>query len=113
MRLPGRYDAPTGTATASIPFDNWARQMRDLASLSNTYMKLSGGFSQIDPLPLQQEQTDFWTRAELMDKTRGWMMQWMDVVLAEFGPRRIMFGSDWPVCNLGGGGNDVAWMNVS
>jgi L-fuconolactonase len=26
----------------------------------------------------------------------------MDVVLQAFGPDRVMFGSDWPVCNLAG-----------
>jgi L-fuconolactonase len=30
-----------------------------------------------------------------------------DVILNEFGPQRIMFGSDWPVCLLAAGYADV------
>ncbi|KUI61349.1 hypothetical protein VP1G_08547 [Cytospora mali] len=28
-------------------------------------------------------------------------MSWLAVVVAAFGPSRIMFGSDWPVCTVG------------
>lgn len=34
---------------------------------------------------------------------------WFTSVLVAFGPRRCMFGSDWPVCNVNGLGVDVAW----
>jgi L-fuconolactonase len=33
-----------------------------------------------------------WTRAELRP--------YVDLVLGWFGPRRLLFGSDWPVCLL-------------
>lgn len=36
---------------------------------------------------------------------------WVAAVFRASGPDRIMFGSDWPVCNLGGGGAKVAWRN--
>jgi L-rhamnono-1,4-lactonase len=26
-----------------------------------------------------------------------------------FGPKRIMFGSDWPVCNIGGPDGEQSW----
>lgn len=29
------------------------------------------------------------------------IMAWLAVVVAAFGPGRIMFGSDWPVCTVG------------
>ena len=29
------------------------------------------------------------------------IMGWLAVVVAAFGPGRIMFGSDWPVCTVG------------
>lgn len=35
------------------------------------------------------------------------IMGWLAVVVAAFGPARLMFGSDWPVCTVGvddGGG---------
>ena len=104
-----------GSHAGNAAFACWENSIRNIASLSNTYMKISGGFSEIDPLPSQQEQEllDFWTRADSMRQISDWIMDWMDVVLAAFGPNRIIFGSDWPVCNMGGGGNGVAWKNVS
>jgi len=37
----------------------------------------------------------------------GWIVDdlrpWVDVLLHAFGPSRVMFGSDWPVCLLAGG----------
>lgn len=35
------------------------------------------------------------------------IVEWLGVVLATFGPDRIMFGSDWPVCTVGIGAE--AW----
>lgn len=32
---------------------------------------------------------------------------WLAVIVAAFGPGRIMFGSDWPVCTVGVG--EGAW----
>lgn len=34
---------------------------------------------------------------QIFEATLGWL----GVVLATFGPSRIMFGSDWPVCTVG------------
>jgi L-rhamnono-1,4-lactonase len=34
---------------------------------------------------------------------------WIDGVFDAFGPERVLFGSDWPICNIGGGGNTVSW----
>jgi L-rhamnono-1,4-lactonase len=34
---------------------------------------------------------------------------WVDVIFSAFGPDRIMFGSDWPVCNMNGPGPDLSW----
>ena len=28
---------------------------------------------------------------------------YLDVVFEAFGPNRVLFGSDWPVCNVAGG----------
>lgn len=30
-------------------------------------------------------------------------MAYLDVVIEAFGAKRLMFGSDWPVCNVVGG----------
>lgn len=64
-------------------------------------MKLSGGFSELPPLsPDSEPDIPF-----LVER----LSPWTDVVFDTFGPDRIMFGSDWPVCNIGGGGNEVSW----
>lgn len=46
-----------------------------------------------------------------MQDTRKWTENWLKESLTIFGPRRLLFGSDWPVCTVGGGGNEVSWMN--
>lgn len=64
-------------------------------------MKLSGAFSELLPLEAESE-PDFGAIVERVQP-------WTDVVFDAFGADRVMFGSDWPVCNVGGGGNDVSW----
>jgi L-fuconolactonase len=64
----------------------WDRNMRELAKRQNVYCKLSGMVTEADP--------QHWTPAGLQP--------YIDVVLAAFGPRRLMYGSDWPVMLLAG-----------
>jgi len=70
----------------------WARQMRALAAAPNTYCKLSGMVTEAD--------WDSWTVDDLRP--------YAQVVLDAFGPDRVMFGSDWPVCLLAAPYADVA-----
>jgi L-fuconolactonase len=69
---------------ASGDLEPWASHVRALAGLPNTVAKLSGLVTEADPAS--------WTTAGLRPYT--------DVALAAFGPDRLMFGSDWPVCTL-------------
>lgn len=62
----------------------WATALRALAALPNTVAKLSGLVTEADFAS--------WTTADLRPYT--------DVALSAFGPDRLMFGSDWPVCTL-------------
>jgi L-fuconolactonase len=62
----------------------WAQQIRRLATLPNTVCKLSGMVTEAD--------WGSWTVAALTP--------YADTVLDAFGPGRLMFGSDWPVCRL-------------
>lgn len=62
----------------------WASGVRALAALPNTVCKLSGLVTEADPAT--------WTPAGLRP--------YADTVLDAFGPDRLMFGSDWPVCTL-------------
>lgn len=62
----------------------WATAVRALAALPNTVCKLSGMVTEADHAK--------WT----VDGLRPYA----DTVLDAFGPGRLMFGSDWPVCTL-------------
>jgi L-fuconolactonase len=61
----------------------WDRNMRELAKRENVYCKLSGMVTEADPK---------WKPADLKP--------YIDVALSAFGPKRLMYGSDWPVMLL-------------
>jgi L-fuconolactonase len=61
----------------------WADQMQQLARRENVVCKLSG---------VATEAAADWTPATLRP--------YMEVALEAFGPKRIMFGGDWPVSTL-------------
>ena len=65
---------------------SWTRDMARLARETSCVCKLSG---------LVTEAKEGWTRSDLRP--------FVDVLLENFGPGRLLFGSDWPVVNLGGG----------
>ncbi len=65
----------------------WREQMTELAERENVYCKVSGMVTEAD--------WSNWTIADLRP--------YFDVVRAAFGPKRLMFGSDWPVVTLAGG----------
>ncbi|MFI6237693.1 amidohydrolase family protein [Micromonospora sp. NPDC050784] len=62
----------------------WSRDLRSLAASPNTTAKLSGLVTEV-PLPQ-------WTPGDLRPAVED--------ALDAFGPDRLMFGSDWPVCLL-------------
>jgi L-fuconolactonase len=62
----------------------WATRVRELAAEPNVFCKLSGMVTEADP--------GGWSVADLRP--------FAEVVLDAFGPARVMFGSDWPVCLL-------------
>ncbi|MEU1038010.1 amidohydrolase family protein [Streptomyces sp. NPDC005551] len=69
---------------ASGELEPWASGLRALAALPNTVCKLSG----------------LVTEADLARWTADGLRPYADTVLDAFGPGRLMFGSDWPVCTL-------------
>jgi len=62
----------------------WASDLRELASYPNVTCKLSGMVTEAS-----------WTSWTVDD-----LRPYVEVVLTAFGPERVMFGSDWPVCLL-------------
>ncbi|KAL4893334.1 hypothetical protein BDV59DRAFT_201915 [Aspergillus ambiguus] len=98
LRLPSSGPEPV---TSHPDFLEWKSLVTAMAQYPTTYMKLSGGFSELPPLPSTPE-PDLPSLVETL-------APWTDVVFDAFGPERVMFGSDWPVCNIGGGGNAASW----
>ncbi|MBC9713789.1 amidohydrolase family protein [Streptomyces sp. TRM66268-LWL] len=62
----------------------WAGDLCALAALPNTVAKLSGLVTEAD-----------WARWTVRD-----LRPFAETALEAFGPSRLMFGSDWPVCRL-------------
>jgi L-fuconolactonase len=68
----------------SRAIDLWARGMRELASFPNLHAKVSGLVTEAN-----------W---------QGWkpedLRPYLDVAFESFGAKRLMIGSDWPVCTV-------------
>jgi len=60
----------------------WQENISQLAERDNVYCKLSGMATEADYRQWTEEQ----------------LTPYMEIVLDAFGPERLMFGSDWPVC---------------
>jgi L-fuconolactonase len=69
---------------ASGDLEGWSRNVRALAESEQVVCKVSGLVTEADH-----------QRWSLADLRPAW-----DSVLDAFGPRRLLFGSDWPVCLL-------------
>jgi L-fuconolactonase len=67
--------------------DDWATAIKTVAQCENVYCKISGMVTEAEWINWQP--TDF--------------KLYLDVVFEAFGSKRLMYGSDWPVCNLAGG----------
>ncbi len=76
---------------ASGEIDEWAAQMHEFADLENAACKLSGMVNEAD--------RDGWS----VDDFRPYVAAVYEI----FGPDRLMFGSDWPVCTLAAGYDEV------
>jgi len=66
--------------------ETWTREIKDLAKFEQVYLKISGMVTEAN-----------WYNWQKID-----FKPYLDVVVNAFGPNRIMFGSDWPVCLVAG-----------
>jgi L-fuconolactonase len=73
-------------AIAEGRFDDWAAPLSAIAKHERVFCKLSGLVTEADHRHWQP----------------GDLRPYIEHVLAVFGPERVMFGSDWPVCLLAG-----------
>ncbi|HXI74834.1 MAG TPA: amidohydrolase family protein [Pyrinomonadaceae bacterium] len=69
---------------ARAEIDEWAREIKEIASRPNVWCKLSGLVTEADFANWRVED----------------LQPYVEKVLEYFGPARLMFGSDWPVCLL-------------
>ncbi|KAI6810977.1 hypothetical protein KC340_g11450 [Hortaea werneckii] len=81
----------------SESFQQWRVAVERLAKLSRTFMKLSGAFSELPEGLTSPEQI------------AGRIKPWVAHVLKVFSSKRVMFGSDWPVCNVKGPAAEASW----
>lgn len=71
---------------ADRTLEPWATEIRKLAECENVCCKVSGMVTEAK-----------WNQWHPEDFT-----PYLDIIFDCFGPRRILFGSDWPVCTLSG-----------
>ena len=64
--------------------ETWKKQIKEVAAFENISCKISGMVTEAD-----------WQNWKKEDFTK-----YLDVVVEAFGTKRIMYGSDWPVCTL-------------
>ena len=64
--------------------ESWTRLIRELAACGNVHCKISGMVTEADH--------GAWTPEDIRP--------YLETALEAFGPSRVMFGSDWPVCLL-------------
>lgn len=67
--------------------EKWANNMKIIAQHENVWCKISGMVTEAD-----------WQNWKIAD-----FEPYLDMVFEAFGANRVMFGSDWPVCNVAGG----------
>ncbi|KAI4748746.1 hypothetical protein E4T50_00983 [Aureobasidium sp. EXF-12298] len=93
---------PAYTSTSHDSFSRWKSCIQTFASYPQVYMKLSGAFSE-----LSKDASPVGTADPKELATR--IQPWTDVVFDAFGLQRVMFGSDWPVCNVKGPKEAGSW----
>ena len=76
---------------AAGTIEPWATSMRELAKFPNVFCKVSGLVTEAD--------LHKWKTADFVP--------YLDLILEIFGASRSMFGSDWPVCRMGGSYKEI------
>ena len=89
--LPMVIDHIAKPMIAQRVMDGWAEDMERIAKIPHIHVKLSGMVTEANPAK--------WSAEDLRP--------YVQHVLRLFGPDRLMFGSDWPVCLLAGSWKEV------
>jgi L-rhamnono-1,4-lactonase len=88
----------TTPSHGDVDYYRWTQSIEKMSHMTNTYMKLSGAFSELPERPT--------ATTDVAAQIKPWVQQ----ALKHFGPARVMFGSDWPVCNVNGPEDDSPWV---
>jgi len=96
--------------THSESAQRWGQALRAVAALPHVMCKLSGLVTEADWMAAQR-------RGGLTAEDLQAIEVCLDLALEAFGPARMMFGSDWPVCELAATYDDVhcivqSWANT-
>jgi L-fuconolactonase len=75
----------------------WDEDVRQLAAFPNVYCKVSGMVTEAD--------WQAWQPADFR--------LYLDIILEAFGPKRLMLGSDWPVCTVAGTYTEVMQLGLN
>ncbi|WP_087732335.1 amidohydrolase family protein [Paraburkholderia piptadeniae] len=94
LRIVVDHGAKPSIRDGSAGWHAWAEGITRLARWPHVHCKLSG---------LATEAAQGWTEATLRP--------YVDHLLAAFGPKRLMWGSDWPVLNLNG--DYLLWHSIA
>ncbi|SPN97270.1 related to L-rhamnono-gamma-lactonase [Cephalotrichum gorgonifer] len=82
---------------------SWRTTVYTLSSCEKTYMQISGGLQDMPESLKNQSANDIFAA----------ILPYLGILLATFGPDRLIFGSDWPVCTLGIESNAcVKWLEI-
>ena len=74
-----------GATITSDGYTAWRADLEPVAALPNTVMKVSGYLTAANPKP----------------PSAALLRPWVEIGLQLFGSKRLMYGSDWPVCLRG------------
>jgi L-fuconolactonase len=101
-RLPVVIDHAAKPLIARGLIEPWLSHLNALAGLRHVHCKLSGLPTEAGPRAQPEEIGD--------DRGDDRYVPYVEAVLTMFGPRRVMWGSDWPVLNLAG--SYGAWLGT-
>jgi L-fuconolactonase len=90
-------ERPDAGSAAWAAWEAWAASIRALAGMGNTFCKLSGILG--EPTPGVGSGAGSGVEGGAGPEV-GHLVPYYEVVLEAFGPKRLMFGSDWPPCTV-------------
>ena len=85
-------------AKGETPAPEWVADVQRLATHKNVFIKFSSFFDLFNPSPTGSELEPWSAPTELARYKPHF-----DVLMQAFGPDRLIWGSNYPVCELGGG----------